>query len=179
MSIHRIPISIAIAWAALLAGCDRTSVEKEPSVQSATSKDTANTNASKSALARYESIRASLAKDDIGAATAGAKSLESSARSAAAEATGAAKQQWTEVAKAAARLSALPKDDADAVRKAFGNVSEALILLLKADTELAEGLFVFECPMAQGYDKWVQPAPKLENPYMGTKMLECGSKSTL
>ena len=177
--IQQIPISIAIAWATLLAGCDQASVEKEPSVQSATSNDATDTKAAKSALGRYESIRASLARDDIGVALAEAKSLESSARSASAKATGAAKQQWTEVAQAAARLSALPKGDADAVRKAFGDVSERVIAVLKANKQLAQGLFVFECPMAQGYKKWVQPAPKLENPYMGTKMLECGSKSTL
>lgn len=174
MSIYAIPISVAIAATALLAACDRESADKEPNVQSATSNE-----ASRSALVQYEAVRASLAKDDIGSATTRAKSLESQARAAAATATGTSKQQWTELAKAAAHLSTLPQQDADEVRKAFGTVSQSLIALLAGDPKLAEGLFVFECPMAQGYKKWVQPAPKIENPYMGSKMLECGSKTSL
>jgi hypothetical protein len=73
----------------------------------------------------------------------------------------------------------MPKDDADTVRKAFGEVSQRLLAILAADRSLAEGLHVFECPMAQGYKKWAQPAAKISNPYMGTRMPECGSESSL
>jgi threonine/homoserine/homoserine lactone efflux protein len=37
---------------------------------------------------------------------------------------------------------------------------------------------VFECPMAKGYKRWVQPTDELENPYMGQEMLTCGSEVT-
>lgn len=130
-------------------------------------------------LARYESIRAALARDAVASTTADAAALESSARSAAAAAAGDMAAQWRSVADAAKRLHEMPKDDADGVRKAFGDLSQQLILVLRADPALAKGLHVFECPMAQGYKKWVQPAAKLSNPYMGTRMPECGSKSSL
>lgn len=133
----------------------------------------------RAALASYESLRASLAKDAIAATTGEAKSLEKSARSASTAAPGNANQKWLQVADAAKRLHDMPKDDADAVRKTFGEVSQHLLAILAADRSLAEGLHVFECPMAQGYKKWAQPAAKISNPYMGTQMLECGSESSL
>jgi hypothetical protein len=30
--------------------------------------------------------------------------------------------------------------------------------------------------MAKGYKRWAQPEAKLANPYMGAKMLECGTE---
>mgnify|MGYP000176567725 CR=1 FL=1 len=54
---------------------------------------------------------------------------------------------------------------------------EALIDALAKDPELRKTLHVFECPMAQGYGKWVQRGEKLENPYMGKSMPNCGSAS--
>ncbi len=68
--------------------------------------------------------------------------------------------------------------DVEAARSAFGEVSRHVVALLAADRTLAEGKHVFECPMAAGYKKWIQPTAKLENPYMGTKMLSCGGEST-
>jgi hypothetical protein len=130
------------------------------------------------ALASYEEIRASLAKDDIAATTATAAALEKSARSASGAASGHAKQHWTRLADAAKQLHEMPKKEEEAVRKAFGDVSEALVTLLTADRELAAGLHLFECPMAQGYKKWVQSDPKISNPYMGTRMLTCGSEGS-
>lgn len=133
----------------------------------------------RAALASYESLRASLAKDAVAATTGEAASLEKSARSMSAAASGEAGQKWSRVADAAKRLHDMPKDNADAVRKAFGEVSQHLLAILAADRSLAEGLHVFECPMAQGYKKWAQPAAKISNPYMGTRMPECGSESSL
>lgn len=54
----------------------------------------------------------------------------------------------------------MSKNDADAVRKSFGDVSEHLLRLLALDQDLASELHVFECPMAQGYKKWVQPGKR-------------------
>lgn len=87
-------------------------------------------------------------------------------------------QGWTSVADAAKDLKTMSKNDADAVRKSFGDVSEHLLRLLALDRELASELHVFECPMAQGYKRWVQSGKKISNPYMGTRMPECGSESS-
>ena len=84
-----------------------------------------------------------------------------------------------QVASEAEKLEDMSKEDAEAVRKAFGDLSEQVLRVLSADRALAEGLHVFECPMAQGYKKWVQPTAKLSNPYMGTRMPTCGSGSSL
>jgi membrane fusion protein, copper/silver efflux system len=53
-----------------------------------------------------------------------------------------------------------------------------VVTLLATDKALAKGLRVFECPMVQGYRKWVQPSDEMANPYMGKKMLACGGEST-
>ena len=66
---------------------------------------------------------------------------------------------------------------ADDQRREFGALSRAVVTLLSEHEALAHGRYVFQCPMAQGYQKWVQTAEELENPYMGGRMLRCGSSS--
>ena len=46
-----------------------------------------------------------------------------------------------------------------------------------AEPSHKKGRYVFYCPMVKGYQKWVQVDKKISNPYMGTRMLECGAKS--
>ncbi len=46
------------------------------------------------------------------------------------------------------------------------------------DPSLRSGRFLFLCPMASGYKKWVQTTPTLNNPYWGKRMLTCGSQLT-
>ena len=58
-------------------------------------------------------------------------------------------------------------------------MSRHLLALLRAEDSLASGLHVFECPMADGYGRWVQPSADISNPYMGTRMPACGSESSL
>jgi hypothetical protein len=186
--------TLTILGALTLWSCDKSPVEakaerprsekehaagtppEETRSRSGEAKDATHANAM---LASYESIRAALARDAVAPSTASAAALEKSARSAALNAAGEMKSQWTNLADAAKRLHETPKGDAESVRKAFGEVSRHLIIVLSAQRSLAEGLHVFECPMAQGYDKWVQPSPKISNPYMGTRMPECGSESSL
>jgi len=152
----------------------------QPTAQSASSPTAAQPSVAekRTALASYERIRSSLAIDAIGAVAVDAAALEREAR-AVAKADVAKSQAWTGVANAAKALHGMPKDDADAVRKSFGEVSKHLLGVLSEDVESAKGLHVFECPMAQGYKKWVQPAAKISNPYMGTRMPECGAESRL
>ncbi len=125
-------------------------------------------------LAAYERARASLAADDLSGVPNAARELETSAKAAA---TGPSSDHYTAIAAAAPSLAAAT--DLKAARASFGEISQHLVALLAGDKALATGQHVFECPMAAGYKKWVQPSQDLENPYMGKRMLTCGGPSTL
>src|SRR5690606_34551525 len=58
-------------------------------------------------------------------------------------------------------------------------LSRHLVNLVAADPRLREGLHAFECPMVEGDGVWLQPSPELQNPYMGPRMLVCGSEIAL
>lgn len=128
---------------------------------------TANQPASpQTTLAAYESIRELLAKDQTVGLADRAAELERVARGA----------KLDQVATAAASLKG-KAEDIDAARKAFGDVSRAVVELLVRDPKLRDGRHIFHCPMADGYQKWIQTSDKIENPYMGKKMLACGGKT--
>jgi Cu(I)/Ag(I) efflux system membrane fusion protein len=65
--------------------------------------------------------------------------------------------------------------DLVAVRAAYGELQKVLVGVVAADVSLQPGRFLFECPMAKGYQRWIQVSPQMANPYMGKRMLECGS----
>jgi Cu(I)/Ag(I) efflux system membrane fusion protein len=125
----------------------------------------------------YESLRADLADDNATRAPALAKKIRASSLAASQTAT-TTKAQLDDVTKAATALKDIAATDVPAVRLAFGELSRAMIALFVADPTLQKGRHVFMCPMAKGFQKWVQPSDKLQNPYMGKKMLECGADST-
>jgi hypothetical protein len=132
------------------------------------------------ALADYEALRAAFAADRIPDSGEIAARLEASANAAKeGAATDAAlasvATRLGEVATAAAGLKS--GGDADAQRSAFGELSRAVVSLLSENTALTQGRHVFQCPMAQGYQKWVQLGEQVENPYMGSRMLGCGLAS--
>lgn len=132
------------------------------------------------ALGYYEQIRAALARDDGGPVPATALRLARAGREAAANAPSASiatGPPLQELVVAAEELGALPSSDLDALRIAFGEISRAVVTLVVADPTLARGRYIFRCPMTLGYKKWVQPSAELENPYMGSKMLRCGSET--
>lgn len=128
-------------------------------------------------LAAYESLRKALAGDDLAAAQASAKQVAEAATAATKTAAPTQTAGLEALAAAATAESKLPTSDATEVRKQFGEVSKHLITLLISDTKLQQGRYVFECPMAPGYRKWVQTETQVSNPYMGKRMLECGSPS--
>jgi len=68
--------------------------------------------------------------------------------------------------------------DLDSARRAFGELNRFLVALAAADPRLQDGWHVFRCPMAEGFRKWLQHSPKLENPYMGQAMISCGSSTS-
>lgn len=124
-------------------------------------------------LDAYENLRAKLAQDNLAGAQPFATSLATAARTAAEHAV-AAKPHFTSIATAADKIAAT-KDIKEA-RAAFSDVSKSVVQLLVDDPELRTGRFLFMCPMAKGYQKWVQTNGKLNNPYFGSEMLECGEE---
>lgn len=124
-------------------------------------------------LDAYENARAKLAQDNLAGAQPFATALAAAARTAADHAV-VAKPHFQSIAAAADKIAAT-KDIKEA-RAAFGDASKSVIQLLVDDPELRTGRFLFMCPMAKGYQKWVQTTGKLNNPYFGSEMLECGEE---
>jgi Cu(I)/Ag(I) efflux system membrane fusion protein len=79
-----------------------------------------------------------------------------------------------------AGLSADPPKDAVDARTRFGRISHDLTKLLEAHggiTLFGRELYQFECTMANvGYERWLWWSPEVHNPYMGQRMLKCGTK---
>ncbi len=132
----------------------------------------------RAAFESYEALRALLAQDSLEGLSPRAGELKSALQQAA-EAThgdAAPLAAWHQQGAEAASQLATAKD-AEAARIPFARLSEALIALAAADPRLQEGWHVFECPMVDGVNQWLQREPKLENPYMGRRMLACGTSS--
>ena len=63
--------------------------------------------------------------------------------------------------------------DLTAARAGFATLSHALIAYAKgSNISLGDGVNVAYCPMARKY--WLQKGTKIQNPYYGKSMLECG-----
>lgn len=132
------------------------------------------------AYAGYEQLRAQLAADELSGAAEVGPALANTVREA-----------LTRDPEVPERLSNALKGAADAAdqlaqtkevekaRTLFGEVSEGLVMAALEDPRLADGWSLFECPMANGYKRWLQPEAQMANPYMGTRMLKCGSTLNL
>ncbi len=131
------------------------------------------------ALEASERMRAELAADRLDGTPVPAREAAQAIRAAQGALAGARPQitDYLGRAVAAAEQIASAKDLA-AARAAFGELERFLIALAAADPRLQAGWHVFRCPMAGGFEKWVQRSPDLENPYMGPAMPTCGSAST-
>lgn len=124
-------------------------------------------------LIDYEALRAALAADKIEAAAGLVAALAASSEGARAEAPAPIAEVLQLLEKTAREWA--PVQNANGVRHGFGLLSQSIVRLLSENKNLAKGRFIFECPMVAGYGKWVQSSEQLENPYMGSKMLRCGS----
>lgn len=132
----------------------------------------------RAAFESYEAARALLAQDAVEGLAARAGELKAALQQAADATQGDTTPltAWLQKgADGAAHLASAK--DAETARQHFARVSEALIALASADPRLQEGWHVFECPMVEGVNQWLQREPKLENPYMGRRMLACGTTS--
>ena len=170
-------LMIAIVTLTASAGCKQQQAEADPapSPRTAARPEAMSTHA-ETALRHYEAIRASLADDSTASIANEAKELAAAAEEAR-ERGGPHAPRFEALAKAARALADSPMDDIEKVRLAFGELSRATVGVIAAAPALAEGRHVFRCPMAKGYQKWVQTDEKMANPYMGKKMLACGSRS--
>ena len=133
--------------------------------------------AAQTALEAYESARDELANDKTEGLAAAAGKMEEGAKNAAKDAPESLRPSFDRLSTASAKL----KTDAakiEAARASFGDVSEAMVALLSVEPALAQGRFVFECPMVDHYKKWIQVDDEIKNPYMGSRMLGCGMSST-
>jgi Cu(I)/Ag(I) efflux system membrane fusion protein len=132
----------------------------------------------RTAYEAYEEIRARLASDSLeGIGPRGHRVAEILKAAAAQTDSSPVQKELLAGADAAHRVAAV--DKLEAARAAFGDLSRTLVLLAACDERLAEGHHVFECPMVEGFNKWLQTNQEIANPYMGPKMLQCGSKSQL
>jgi membrane fusion protein, copper/silver efflux system len=126
-------------------------------------------------LDAYEEMRAALAGDRHDAVPGLSKKIATTVKSAEKKAPQEVSLRLNEMATAAINMAS--EKNTELQRKAFGDLSRAAVSLIVAQPSLAKGRHIFHCPMAQGYPKWVQTDDEMKNPYMGKKMLRCGTKS--
>ncbi len=110
-------------------------------------------------LEHYETVRSGLAADELGSAKNAGIGLVTALQEEFAES-----KPMIEAAQKLAAAATL--DDA---RAAFGLISGELTRTVQGQP----GLYVMNCPMVKN-GVWVQRTAKIENPYMGKKMLACG-----
>lgn len=118
-------------------------------------------------LSSYETIRVALAADNGAGVAVPARRIAQIGRA-------SQNAHLRRAARAGSTLATVSATDLPALRRAFGELSRPLVALLSATPALT-GYHLFECPMADGYKRWIQRTEQIENPYMGSRMLACGA----
>jgi hypothetical protein len=180
-------LALAIGAGSLAGACKKDEAKKiEPAATPADTQETEPTKAPDevpapasadfvaSIMKPYEDCRALLAADKGEGLAECSKAMSAAAKAASASAPDEAKASLTSISSAADVLATASADDLEKARMLYGNVSKPVVALLTTMPDAATNYRVFECPMAKGYKRWVQVEEKMANPYMGTKMLECG-----
>lgn len=111
-------------------------------------------------LSAYDALRVALLADDDTAARAAARSLVDAAAA--------------DVLLRGRAQVAADAPDIQARRVAFTEVSRILVQGLALPG--APRVFVYFCPMFDGFAYWVQPKRGIANPYMGGAMPACGEE---
>lgn len=135
-------------------------------------------------LDQYFALSKALADDRIETVDAQFAKLEQAANSVA---RAADQSNSPKLAEAARRLAAQASrsidtalNDAVEVRTAFGRISRSTIQLLAENgghTLFGKDAFLFRCGMSGvGYENWLWWSEEKLNPYMGKKMLSCGTQ---
>ena len=183
MNTHPIHLCAIAAFALALSACSaEASAGNQPNAAATGESPPATLTADTrrhitSALAAYERVRAALVADR-GDVAAAAREIAAGAREARGGAPPALRAHLDGLVTEAGQLAGAPATDLPRLRREFGDVSRHVVALLTADESLARGVHVFECPMAEGYGRWVQPSADISNPYMGTRMPACGSETS-
>lgn len=129
------------------------------------------------ALTAYEEVRAALAADRLEPVAPAARVAAEQIRAAAGALAGSPAPIIDCVKQAADNAGALAKAGSlEEARARFGELSRFLVALASADPRLQVGWHLFRCPMAKGFNVWLQRPPAIENPYMGQSMATCGSE---
>ena len=130
------------------------------------------------ALDVYEECRTALAYDRLNSLNDSASRLAESLAQTAAEVPTARPEVRERIEQAVEASRALASaGDLEAARAAFARISRQLMALGQMDPALVEGWHAFSCPMVEGFNRWMQPSPELENPFMGRAMPSCGTES--
>ena len=129
-------------------------------------------------LDSYEKIRALFASDILIGLEEHCDDIIKITKQAEFSAPDQLKPRYTIIAKQARDLRKASQEDMDGARQDFGYLSKVIIELLREEPSLQHNLFIFECPMAQDYKYWIQKENKINNPYMGTEMLDCGAPTS-
>jgi len=122
----------------------------------------------------YLAIQKGLAGDDLKAAQVGANNFLEAMKNAPNE--GEAKEEAADLSTPAKTIS--EASDIKAARMAFLELSREVIPLVKhVGVTKGINLFTVHCPMAFGHQggDWIQSDKTVANPYLGSKMLRCGS----
>lgn len=135
-------------------------------------------------LDRYFYLSQALADDDLDQAVTGFDALGKAAEGLAERGR---REQAAELAVLAERIAShsnevasQPPTDLKEARAYFGRISRQTIELLAENggqTLFGEDVFLFRCGMSKvGYENWLWWSDEKLNPYMGQKMLDCGSR---
>lgn len=116
-------------------------------------------------LDAYEALRASLAEGNVDRLFEQAATLESAASRAASDSPAGASTHFQDLATAAARLKEAPRGDVTEARRSFGEVSRHLLALTREVPSLDDGLDVYSCERAIGFQSWLQRGGEMRSPY--------------
>jgi membrane fusion protein, copper/silver efflux system len=130
-------------------------------------------------VAAYLSVTLALSRDDAAAAQQAARGLETALKTAQlSELTGAAAGRWSrdraELSKRTAAIAAV--SDIAVQRRELLPLSERLESTIRAfPSDQVGPLFRAMCPMVEGREgSWLTRVEKVENPYWGAAMFDCG-----
>ncbi len=126
-------------------------------------------------LDSYERIRRSLARDETTPVRDTAGVLSGYIKEAIALSDGDVRERLKEMEVFSSSLSGSQGDIVE-IRRVFSSLSR-VVLSFAERYGLPEGagFHAFICPMVDGYGGWLQRGRRVENPYMGQMMSECGN----
>ena len=117
-----------------------------------------------SLLDHYQAVQTALAQDDLPGAKKGAEQILKIK-------SNDSTKKTLEGARVITQAT-----DLKTARSGFGTLSGGVVTRVKLDPALQTKWKLYQCPMAKGYQFWLQPEKEgtVKNPYMGSAMQTCG-----